>query len=116
MAAFDNYPEDTTASTFLTFTNATATTGTIYFPLTGYADNTWPILPTLTAEELRQRQLLLWTQEAIQEACEKLRVSPVDPSGVLHYRPRREPSKRLHDQPKFRRRICAGSSRYRVMR
>lgn len=67
-------------------------------------------------EELRRRALLRWTLAAIQVAQERLRSSQEDPAGVLSYRPRREPSRRLHDRPRVKGRVCSGSSRYRVFR
>lgn len=94
----------------------TASTGIIRITLSAISSGTnIPPPPEPTAEELRLRQLYAWTREAIQEARETLRTTDDDPSGVLPHRPRSEPSVSLHEVPRFRRRICAGSSRYRVM-
>lgn len=83
----------------------------------GASDTVWVVYrQPLDPKVLRQRQLLAWTREAIQAAREALRATDDDPSGLLARRPRREASRRLHAQPRFRGRICSGSSRYRVMR
>lgn len=93
-------------------------TSVVTFTLTGPVGS-WPAarLPDEEIpEELRRRALLRWTLAAIQVAQERLRSSQEDPSGVLTYRPRREPSRRLHDRPRVKGRVCSGSSRYRVFR
>lgn len=98
---------------------STASTGIIYLPIsnnTGTAGLGVPVEMLQSAEELRQTQLAAWSREAILEATKVLRKDDVDPTGLVPYRPRREAAESLHERPKFRGRVCAGSSRYRVMR
>lgn len=98
----------------------TASTGIIYWPLTtstgsvGLGDE--PLEMLQSAEELRQTQLAAWSREAILAATRVLRTDDVDRTGVLPQRPRSEASESLHARPRFKRRVCAGSSRYRVLR
>jgi hypothetical protein len=82
--------------------------------LISIASDTFDFLPP-DLKRVRQQQLFMWTQQAIQEARKTLRRPGDDPSGLLPLRPRSEASKRLYDRPKFRGRICSGSNRYRVL-
>ncbi len=101
---------DAPVTSVVTFTLDTA------FTLNKAAASWVPLAEEEIPEELRRRALLRWTLAAIQVAQERLRSSQEDPAGVLSYRPRREPTRRLHDRPRVKGRVCSGASRYRVFR
>lgn len=100
---------------YVTIPSTAAATSVITFRVTGPAITSWAPEEAIP-EELRRRALLRWTLAAIQVAQERLRSSQEDPAGVLSFRPRREPTRRLHDRPRVKGRVCSGSSRYRVFR
>lgn len=97
-------------------TTATSTTVVIRIT-TGIAtgSNTIFIQQPPDPKEARRRLLFALTQEAIQEARETLRKVDDDPSGLLPRRPRGKAYERLHVRPRSKGRVCAGSSRYRVL-
>lgn len=117
MAAWMPAANTSTAHFYVTIPSTGASvTSVVTFTINGPAASSVPLPDEELPEELRRRALLRWTLAAIQVAQERLRASQEDPSGVLTYRPRREPSRRLHDRPRVKGRVCSGSSRYRVFR
>lgn len=105
MAAFGYYDYGTTATSGVV---------TITFSVTSTGTNLSPP-PEPSAEELRRWQLRQWTLAALLAARLALRTGHDDPTGVLPRRPRRKATERLHERPRIRGRVCAGSSRYRVL-
>ncbi len=97
-------------------TGVTSTTITITFPVGSIGSMISYFPPPRMNPRAERRELLFqWNRQAVQAAQEALRAGLAEAKGPLAGRPCRGPSERLHDVPRVKGRVCAGSSRYRVV-
>jgi hypothetical protein len=119
MAAFESVPYQTTCSQVYGWpysgTNATTAT-TLYFPADSWAANvplppSAPEAPRESPREAKRRRARESSRKAVLAALAALRGLRDDPDPSIPPLARRG----LSGRPAARKRVCAGSSRYRVL-
>lgn len=111
-----SYPGDPgTRPYYFLYSGVSSTTVTLTFPAGSVGSTTIYLPPPRTNLRAERLKLLFrWNRQAVQTAQEALRAGVADARGPLAGRPCRGPSERLHDVPRVKGRVCAGSNRYRV--